>query len=263
MRTLTLTLLLAVAVSHERARGQQAKKDGTEATGASLRLNLSIDDMRPAKVKVEIQTGELTPKVLKKLEDARPGSSELGLSDLADGDYLVFFTSPGYAAQWQSLTVKQGKGEPSEMKVNLFRKRYVVLRYVFNTSGGREFSGKSIKEGRAAVAHWGSLPYFQQDWQIWQKAPDGDMFGDTPFLDFHRFSNGFGFAKVPDGVAFDDLKETPANTQYNCKSTKAEKGLTLFCRVEADRKEGLGYGKVVVEDVTETPPAGVKRIELP
>ncbi len=222
-----------------------------------------MEDMRSAKIKVEIQTGELTPKVLKKLDDAQPGSNALGLSDLADGDYLVFFSSPGYAAQWQSLTVKQGKGEPSEMKVNLYRKRYVVLRYVFNTSGGRELSGKSIKEGRAAVAHWGSLPYFQHDWQIWQKASGGDMFGDTPFLDFHRSSKGFGFAKVPDGVAFDDLKETPANAQYNCMSTKAEKGLTLFCRVEADRKNGLGYGKVVVEDVTETPPAGVKRVELP
>ena len=51
--------------------------------------------------------------------------------------------------------------------------------------------------------------------------------------------------------------------KYECVSMKAEKGLTLFCRVEGNRKDGLGYGKVVVEDITETPPAGIKVIEAP
>src|SRR6185295_803947 len=105
-----------------------------------------------------------------------------------------------------------GRGDPEEAKVQLFRKRYVVLRYAFNTSGRPELSGAGIKEGRVAVAHWGSLPYFGQDWQVWQKGSGDNMFGDTPYLDFHRFSDGFGFASATKGVAFDDLKQAPANT---------------------------------------------------
>ena len=159
------------------------------------------------------------------------------------------------------MSVKQGKAGPDSIKVKLYRNRYVVLRYVFNTSGGREFSEFSIKEGRVAVAHWRGLPYFQEDWQIWQKSRGVDMFGDTPYLEFNRYSKGFGFAQVPKGVAFDDLKEAPAQTEYECMSTRAEKGLILFCRIEGNRKEGLGYGKVLVEDITETPPPGVEVIE--
>jgi hypothetical protein len=149
----------------------------------------------------------------------------MALSAVPDGDYFIFFSSPGYAAQWQTLAVKQGKAEPDKIKAKLFRKRYVVLRYAFNTSGGREFSGKGVTEGRVAVSHWESLPYFQQDWQIWQKSAGEDMFGDTPLLDFHRLSDGCGFVTVPKGIAFEDLKEAPAKTEYKCQSMKAEKGL--------------------------------------
>jgi hypothetical protein len=261
IRILTLASLFAASASNEPAQAQESQV--RKANTPYLRLNLATEDARQTKTKVEIQTGEMPPKVIKQMDDVLTGSTNLPLSGIPDGDYLIFLSSPGYAAQWQPLTLKQEKPEPDNIKVKLFRKRYVVLRYVFNTSGGREFSGKDIKEGRAAVAHWGSLPYFQQDWQIWQKSSGEDMFGETAYLDFHRFSDGFGFAKVPKGVAFDDLKEAPVQAEYKCRSTKAEKGLILFCRVEADRKDGLGYGKVVVENVTETPPPGVKVIESP
>lgn len=261
MQTFTLAFLLVAMTSILPADGQEPPLAKTNKP--SLHLNLATEDTRQAKITIEIQTGDFPPKVIKKMDDVPTGSAEMALAGITNGDYFVYLSSPGYAGQWQALSVKQGKLEPDTIKVKLFRKRYVVLRYVFNTSGARELSGKDIKEGRAAVAHWGHLPYFGQDWQIWQKSSGGEMFGDTPFLDFHRFSKGFGFAKVPVGAVFDDLKEAPAPTAYECMSTKAEKGLMLFCRVEADRKDGLGYGKVLVEDVTETPPEGVKVIESP
>jgi hypothetical protein len=261
MRALTLALLIAATAAKEPTEAQESQIAKTNKP--SFHLDVATEDTRQTKIKVEIQTGETPPKVVKKIDDVLSGSAEVVLSGVADRDYFVFFSSPGYAAQWQTLTVKQGKVEPGTIKVKLFRKRYVVLRYVFNTSGGREFSGNHIKEGRVAVAHWGSLPYFGQDWQIWQRSSGDDMFGETPYLDFHRFSKGFGFAKVTKGAVFDDLKEVPAQTEYECRSTKAEKGLMLFCRVEADRKDGLGYGKVVVEEVTATPPTGIKVIESP
>ena len=261
MQPLTLAFLFVAMSSILAVDGQEPQL--TKTNKLSLHLDLATEDTRQAKIEIEIQTGDFPPKVIKRMVDVPTGSAQMPLSGITNGDYFAYFSSPGYAAQWQSLKVKPGKPEPDTIKVKLFRKRYVVLRYVFNTSGARELSGKDIKEGRAAVAHWGHLPYFGQDWQIWQKSPGGEMFGDTPFLDFHRFSRGFGFAKVPEGAIFDDLKEAPTPSAYECMSTKAEKGLMLFCRVEADRKDGLGYGKVFVEDVTETPPEGIKVIESP
>ena len=228
---------------------------------AGMPLNLAIEDMKSVAIKVEIKTK--TGEVIKKIDDLRPGSADMALSKVPDGDYHVYFSSPGYATQWQRLKVNQEVGEPGSMNVKLFRKRYVVMHYVFNTSGGLKLSGSDIKEGRAAVAHLGQLPFFGEDWQIWQGSPGNDLFGDTPSLKFHRISDEgrFGFAKAPTGVAFDALKEIPANIKYSCDNMKAEKGLTLFCHVESGNDDGLGYGKVIVEDVTETPPAGVKVIE--
>jgi hypothetical protein len=100
---------------------------------------------------------------------------------------------------------------------------------------------------------------------VWQKGGNpgagNGSFADTLYLDFHRQTRGFGFIEAPKGLAFDQLKEAPAGNAYQCRSTKAEKGLTLFCRVNGDRPEASGYGKIVIEEITETPPAGIKIID--
>ena len=43
---------------------------------------------------------------------------------------------------------------------------------------------------------------------------------------------------------------------------KAKKDLALYCRVNGNRAGTLGYGKVLVEDVTETPPKDVRVVEV-
>ena len=228
---------------------------------SSLGLYLSTEDMRPAEIKIEIRTSGVGAKVVKQINDAPIGPGGIGLSDVPDGNYFVYFSVPGYASQWQTLKVAQGRGNPAEMNVKIYRKRYVVLHYVFNLAGQRDLAGDGLEEGRMAVSHWSGLPHFWGDWQVWQKSSDAGLFGDTPYLEFHRFSQQFGFAKAPAGVAFADLKEAPPNDAYQCVDTKAAKGLTLFCRVHGNQKEDVGYGKLTVEDVTDTPPAGVKVVD--
>jgi hypothetical protein len=113
------------------------------------------------------------------------------------------------------------------------------------------------------LGQWGMLPFLGGDWQVWQKPgarSGGGLFGDTPFLEFHRMTKGFGFMETPKGMAFDDLKEA-GEGPYHTSNRKAEKGLTLFCRVHGNSEKDQGYGKLTVEEVTETPPAGVKVIE--
>jgi len=261
LRRLVLTSLLATFIFGEPAQGQEA-----QAAKKSLRLDITTEDagQTPINIVFKVPEAQYLSKVVKRLDPVIPGLVEVDLSEVPDGDCTVYFESPEYAGQWHELIIKNGKAEPRTIKAKLCRRRYVVLRYAFNISGGRELTGSDIEEGRVAVSHWGSLPYFGQDWQVWQKSLNGSLFGDTPFLEFHRISEGtsFGFAKVPKGVAFDDLKEAPAGKRYSCESRIAENGLMLFCRVRGNSSngEGQGYGKIFVEDVTETPPVGVQII---
>ncbi|MGV3756157.1 MAG: hypothetical protein ACO1QS_12315 [Verrucomicrobiota bacterium] len=257
MRTLTLALLLAAIAPFTRLQAQPTTIDLT------LRLDLSIEDQRPANVKAELKS-ENSRNIIQTLPDLLPGTTKLTFPGLTDGNYYVYFSAPGYASQWQRVVIKQGAADKGAFKVTLYRERYVILRYAFNTAGDRKLAGESLKEGRVAAPHWKGLPHFQGDWWIWQKTENGTgLFGDTPYLEFHRYSKGFGFAKAPAGVAFEDLREAPENSAYRCENTKAVKGLTLFCRIEGNSPQETGYGKVMVEDITETPPPGIPVIGSP
>jgi hypothetical protein len=115
-------------------------------------------------------------------------------------------------------------------------------------------AGADVAEGRCAAAHWGQVPHFGGDWQVWQR-------GDKLHLGFHRSGPNFGFALPPQGTSFNDLKEAPENDRYECKNTLAEKGLILFCRVNGNGPQDRCYGKILVEDVTEKPPPDVEVID--
>jgi hypothetical protein len=86
------------------------------------------------------------------------------------------------------------------------------------------------------------------------------MFGDTPYLEFHRYCADFGFIKPSTGTAYDQMNEAPASG-YRCENIKAEKGLVLYCRVQGNANDGIGYGKLVVEGITEKPPEDVQVVE--
>jgi len=264
MRALTFALLLAAITPFTCLQAQPTPATSSTpptTIDLTLRLDLSIEDQRPAKVKAELKS-ENSRNIIQTLPDLLPGTTKLTFPGLTDGNYYVYFSAPGYAPQWQRVVIKQGAADMGAFKVTLYRERYVILRYAFNTAGDRKLAGESLKEGRAAVSHWKGLPHFHGDWQIWQKTENGTgLFGDTLFLEFHRYSKGFGFAKAPAGVAFKDLLEAPENNAYRCENTKAVKGLLLFCRIEGNSLQETGYGKVMVEDITETPPPGIKVIE--
>ena len=55
----------------------------------------------------------------------------------------------------------------------------------------------------------------------------------------------------------------PDTTQvtYKAENFIAFKGLQLYCRVHGNEKDGVGYGKILVEEVTEKPPADVEVLE--
>src|SRR5688572_24744149 len=101
IRTFMLASLIATSASNEQAHAQESQV--RRANIPSLHLNLATEDGRQTKTKVEIQTDDMPPKVIKKMDDVLTGSTNVPLSGIPDGDYLVFLFSPGYAAQWQTL----------------------------------------------------------------------------------------------------------------------------------------------------------------
>jgi len=231
---------------------QAVGTDNKESSVEKLQLvtvELSMED--DAVGMVEISADE--QKVLRRVE---PGHIELDLSSLPRGKYLMYFNSPGYATQWRRVDTGVTPAELDPLVVKLYRERFVVLRYAFNPSGDRSLVGKDVVEGRIALSHWQGLEYFGEDWQIWQRAQGRELFGRIPYLDFHRYSPGFGFVVADNGVPFEELVEAP-DSGYRCEDVRAEAGKILFCRVHGNSREPLGYGKILIEDVTEHPPSEI------
>lgn len=88
------------------------------------------------------------------------------------------------------------------------------------------------------------------------------MFGDTLYLNYHRYALAFGFKIRPAGTSYERMTDAPPSG-HRCENTEARKGLLLYCRVNGHSKGGVGCGKLLVEDVAENPPKDVEIIEKP
>lgn len=229
----------------------------TEAERPAIRLpvRLSLEDNAKAEISIAMSGGKM-------LKTMFPGIGQLDLTAAGNGKHYLYFECRGYASQTACVEIIGGRTSEAEIKVKLFRKRYAILRCAFNTHGRRSLEGDEVQVQRIALPHWTAPNYFNQDWQIWQKSDGVALFGDSPYFEFHRYTTGFGFVKPVSGVSYEAMKEAP-ETGYRCESVKAEKGVVLYCRVNGDRAKGLGYGKVLVEGVTETPPNDVRVVEAP
>jgi hypothetical protein len=231
------------------------RQEASWPASATLSLQLSLENNADGTISIMADRRH-------KLKDARPGSVQIDVSQLKNGAHLFYFECPGYASQWIRVAVVDGRTLSAPRAVKLFRNRYVVLRCALNLSGGRKLVGNDVEEQHLALTHWTGPQYFREDWMIWQAGNGGVLFGDTLYLKFHRFSRDFGFVKAPAGATYAKMTEAPVSG-YRCQEMKAEKGLLLYCRVSGGGKEGFGYGKILVEDLTETPPKDIRVVEQP
>ena len=194
------------------------------------------------------------------------GFSEQRITDAwKAGNYYLRFEAPGFASQWRNFEIT-GAGamvpQDFDSHVTLLRNRYAVLSYVFNPTGSRTLTGEGCLTGRVAVGHWGKLPGFGEDWQVWQGSKEGkNFFGSGLTFEFFRFAKGFGCALAPSGSAFDDAREAPENSAYNCAIVVVEPGQLLYFRVNGNTGNGIGYGKVHVDEITETPDASLEILQ--
>ncbi len=232
---------------------QRIREGKPGGAASALRVNLSLENHATGTVKITLNKTT-------SLRETPPGLVDVDLSAVPDGKHHIFFESPGFASQWRAVEVPLTGSPKASFDIELFRKRYVVMRCAFNVAGGRDLVGKNVEENRVAVSHWAAPKYFSEDWQVWQSSEERDGFGKTPYLRFHRQVPGFGFAEPPTDASFDDLKQAP-ESGYQCRDVEPEKGMVILCRVNGNRREGRGYGKILIEDITENPPQDVRVVE--
>jgi hypothetical protein len=256
-----LCCLLAFGARAEDAPGKLPLKLSIERPAAApvlLDAPIRLIYRRPIQLKGNEPPGGEIAKLAE-------GANTVDLTTFPDGQHFFYLERTGCAAQWLNITVTNGECKADRDDVTLYRTRYVVIRYAWNKTGKRNLTGDGVQTGRVAITHWGRVPNIGRDWQVWQgDGSDSSVsWGDTPELSFHRIATDYGFADAPEGAKFDDLAEAPdvSDAKYQTKSCPATSGLLLLCRVSGDKPDQPSFGKILVEDVTFTPPAGVKLIE--
>jgi hypothetical protein len=193
-------------------------------------------------------------------EEPRPGS-------VADETIYLYISSDTYASQWHRLQRSGGRLVFRDDKnIRLYRKKYVIVEYAFFQGDDPEFAGRTPTfSGVAAVGHWGSLPGFRSDWQVWQGSSSGGRWGNEILLQHHRGTESNGFRPAP-RQSFDRMLQAP-RSGYQSFGTgpqphqMARKGEAYYSRVSGHSESTSGYGKIFIRDIVETVPAGVEVLE--
>jgi hypothetical protein len=268
MRSSPITISVLICLISLATRAQEPAS-GKIALKISIETVESAPNLPDAPIRlvfekpIKSKSNEPIPGELAKLKE---GDNSIDVSNFPDGKFHIFLHRKGCAPQWIRVTIENGEATVNRSDITLYRTRYAIIHYAWNKKNGRELTGADVETGRVAVAHWGAFMPFHQDWQIWQSdSGRAATFGTTVSLDFHRIDNDYGFSDAPAGSTFDDLTEAPAPApeKYRCISREARAGTLLFCRVQGTARDGdqLGYGKIEVEDITFTPPKGMKVFE--
>jgi hypothetical protein len=145
-------------------------------------VRLALEDGADAPVKLQLKTGPANQNIVKVLPDVRPGEVTLDFSGLETNTYYLFLSSTGYAARWVAVNIQDNAVSliPTNANITLYRKRYVTIRYAVNTAGNRQLYGANVEEGVCVASHWGMVPHFGGDWQVWQRQSKSGFFGVEP-----------------------------------------------------------------------------------
>jgi len=176
----------------------------------------------------------------------------------------IYIRSEHYATQWHLLRLKDGAlsldGSPH---IELYRKRYAIIEYEYYAGDDRSFDGRTpTHSGIAAVGHWGELPGFGSDWQIWQGRLWGGLWGKTLLLEHHRGNKENGMIEERT-AEFTNMVKAPDSGYVHfggcgVSSEAVAVGKRYYCRVTGHTKSTRGYGKLHIRDVCDTPPDDMK-----
>jgi beta-lactamase regulating signal transducer with metallopeptidase domain len=244
----------AGAAEPEADQPAPAEKEETPAEAGAepseLSLTVTLEDGASEPLKLVLFDSYSRP--LKTWDEVDPGSVKLKLPALEPERYRLEVSAGGYGVKNIALTVSRQGVRANIASLALFRRRYAILRYAVNIEGARTLTGPNVHEGSVAIS-FGSVPDLDGDWLIRQVET-------SPVFDFHRYG-GNGFARPAKGVTFEEVDTAPQPDQYRPESVVAAPGTILLNRIQGNTPRERKYAKILVEDVTETPPEGIQVID--
>jgi hypothetical protein len=231
-------------------RSAEPEKAPAESKPIDLAMTVTLEDDARDPLKFVLTDGYSRP--VKTWENVAPGSVHLELPKLESDRYLLTVSASGYGLGRVALTVSRQGILANVESLELYRRRYAVLRYAINLQGARTLKGLYVKDGRVAIS-FGSVPDMHGDWLINQAKA-------SPVFSFHRFGAN-GFARPAEGASFEEIDLAPQPDQYTPKSVVATKGMILLNRIEGNGPRDRRYAKILVEDITESPPKDLQVID--
>ena len=259
-----LFALVTLGLPRPHILAEDAKpKPGADATpsdeaGMPTRfvLKATLEDGGKTPLSLKLQDGYR--RKVKAWTDVQPGELSLEAPKLEPESYLLWVAAKGYTMRFVRVSVSKEGLDIKPDKVELARLRYAILRYDVNVKGKRALIGGDVLPYRVAVTHLGHLPELNGDYMIRQDRGDD---GRKVQFSFHRIGSNHGFVAAPAGKKFDEIDTAPPPSEYKCEDVTCEPGMILFTRVVGHQANMQRYAKVLIEDVTETPPKDAKLIE--
>ena len=234
----------------------QATKSDEASLPTRLALTVTLED--GAKKPLSLRLIDSEAHVIKDWKDVQPGELSLDAPKLDPERYRLMAAVKGYVVQVVVIEVSNdGSLKYTPEKLELTRLRYAILRYDVNIKGKRALTGGDVLPFRVAVTHFGMIPELRGDYNIRQ---DGDD-GKKVHFRFQRFGSHRGFVAIPAGKTFDEIDTAPPADEYKVEELACEKGMLLFTHVKGHRANEERYAKILIEDVTETPPEDAKLIQ--
>jgi len=226
------------------------EKVPAEAAPSELTMMVTLED--GAGDPLEFVLLDAYSQPVKTWENVAPGDVRLELPQLEPDRYSLKVSASGYGVVRVALTVPRQGIQVNVKRLELYRRRYAVLRYAVNTQGTRTLAGPHVKEGRVAIS-FGRVPDLYGDWLI-------DQAKASPVFRFHRYGAN-GFAQPHAETSFQDINIAPHPDQYTAKTVIATKGMILLNRIQGNGPRDRCYAKILVEDVTESPPKDIQVID--
>ena len=198
---------------------------------------------------------------LKAWEMVTPGDLRLEAPKLEIDRYHLTVTSRGFATASVAVVVSADGIVFKPERVAVPRRRFAVLRYDVNVKGKRQLTGADVKHHHIAISRVGRLPDLNHDFGVGQD-PGRDGGKDVKFH-WHHFGSGRGVASPAAGKTYEQIEEAPTVDQYKPGDVVLLKGAIKLVHIAGSRPDHARYAKIMVEDVTETPPKDVKIIDKP
>lgn len=203
---------------------------------------------------------------LKRIEDGSivktwqlqpPAVLTLQPGELPDGGYQLLASAYRHQEEYIAIRIDSSRVHSRADQIRLSRKRFAVLRYACNHSGGRSLQPPQAKEKRVVAGPRAIIPDLSGNWLIMQRYHRSTQ-KPVLFMRLTEEIHGFGVMPAESNMTFERLLKAPAPWQYGSPdreiSLYLRPGLLLTSHIPDAPGVKKRHAKIEILDVTDTPP---------